>query len=98
VGDHAQMRFSEEKRLEENLYVRQDGTLSFFATPGKYEHTRYFGFSNFCFLDHIESLFLAHGGFEKLENGIIDRKLTNMKEDMEMDRKFIQSRWKYKGE
>ncbi|OUC39524.1 hypothetical protein D917_00910 [Trichinella nativa] len=33
--DHAQLRFGRGKKMEENLYVRQDGTFAYFFSEGQ---------------------------------------------------------------
>lgn len=34
LHDHAMLRFSKGHKIEENFYVRQDGTRAFYFTPG----------------------------------------------------------------
>lgn len=74
IDDTAQHRFKPDRKIDETLFVRQDGT-----------------FSHYFSTDEIATLFT---GLELLENDYVFRKTTNIKEGVDADRKFIQSRFK----
>ena len=93
VNDAAQLRFKEDRRIEDRLFVRQDGTLSYFFSIGKSKHL----FSNNIFIyvivEELKNLF-ENLGFETLECEIVIRRTTNVKEGLDSERRFIQGRWK----
>jgi methyltransferase-like protein 6 len=77
--DTAQLRFhqqSEPKLIEENLYLRQDGTLSYFFNE-----------------DYLRSLFESEG-FECTEIGCVRRTIVNRKQEISMQRKWIQAKFR----
>jgi len=60
--DHAQLRFKPGHKLEENLYVRQDGTMAYYFSLGELSCPIFLlGFSH-TFLFYYFFFFLSHRG------------------------------------
>ena len=77
-GDMAQARFSHYSKLDENLFVRQDGTRSYFFSK-----------------EFVSALF-EKSGFEILENHYLEKTVVNVKEEKEMQRIFLQGKFRLK--
>ncbi|KAI9222713.1 methyltransferase like 6 [Blastocladiella britannica] len=71
--DQAQLRFKPGRRLQDHLYVRQDGTMAFYFTT-----------------ELLAELFERHG-FEVESNVYIVKEVVNRKQDVRMDRIFVQA-------
>eukprot|EP01080_Neovahlkampfia_damariscottae_P008937 gene8937-886_t len=74
IEDMAQIRFAGSSKIDENYYVRIDGTRTYFFST-----------------EIISSLFSK---FEILENKYFEKKICNVKEEKEMDRVFLQGKFK----
>lgn len=73
--DMAQLRFKAGNKIDENFYVRQDDTRSYFFT-----------------LDETKEMFES-AGFEVLQNNFIDRRTINKKENINVQRWFLQGKY-----
>jgi methyltransferase-like protein 6 len=93
ANDAAQLRFKEDRKIEDRLFVRQDGTLSYFFTIGTSKLPNISQRNLILFLDELRSLFENYG-FETLECDVVVRRTTNLKEGIDSERRFIQGRWK----
>lgn len=78
--DAALKRFSNDRRLDEYLCVRQDGTLAY-----------YFGQEELCGLFTQESFTVA-------ECTLIHAKTTNIRRDLDLDRYFVQGKFRLASE
>lgn len=85
--DMAQMRFKPSRKIEDNLYARQDGTLAYFFDIGMAGDTCC-RLSNL--LDELDELFSRHG-LKKRKSSFIRRCIRNRKTNKEMHRVWIQS-------
>jgi methyltransferase-like protein 6 len=74
-GDLAQTRFKPESRIEENLFYRADGTLSYFFSE-----------------TFLKELF-ERAGFTTLQMELVEKKVVNRKQGVEMHRIFIQAKF-----
>lgn len=74
--DMAQIRFKAGNKIDDNFYMRQDGTRSYYFTT-----------------DEIDEL-MKKVGFEVIANEYIHRKTINIKENVDKDRIFVQSKFK----
>ncbi len=74
-GDLAQTRFKADSQIEENLFYRADGTLSYFFSQ-----------------DFLRELF-ERAGFNTLQMDLIEKKVVNRKQGVEMHRIFIQAKF-----
>ena len=76
VNDAAQLRFKDDNKLTDSLFVRQDGTLSYFFEQGE-----------------LRELVQAHG-FEVVECDYHRSKTTNIKQGLEVERVFLQAKFR----
>lgn len=74
--DMAQLRFKPGNKIDENFYMRQDGTRSYFFS-----------------LDETKSMFESEG-FEIVQNNIIERRTINKKENINVQRWFLQGKYR----
>ena len=74
-GDLAQKRFGRESKIEENYFVRQDSTLSYFFDE-----------------DRVNEL-MVKAGLKKIYCRRVQRKIVNRKENLVMDRVFLQAEY-----
>lgn len=91
INDAAQSRFKEDRKISDTLFVRQDGTLSYFFEKGNGE-LRYIGS---YILDELTAL-AAQGGFELVECDYINSKTSNVKKEIDVDRTFLQAKFRLK--
>ncbi|KAJ1973326.1 hypothetical protein H4R35_004177 [Dimargaris xerosporica] len=75
IYDAAQLRFKPGSKLDENHYVRQDGTMSYYFAQ-----------------DQLEKLF-TQAGFKPVSVEYVIRKTVNKKENIDVDRVFIQAKF-----
>lgn len=73
--DMAQVRFKAGHKIEDNFYMRQDGTRSYYFS-----------------LDAVEKIFVG-AGFEVVENSYVHRRTVNKKENVDVGRIFVQSKF-----
>lgn len=73
--DMAQIRFKAGHKIDENFYMRQDGTRSYYFS-----------------LDAVEKIFVT-AGFEVVENSYVHRRTVNKKENVDVGRIFVQSKF-----
>jgi methyltransferase-like protein 6 len=74
--DMAQLRFKPGNKIADNLYMRQDGTRSYFFS-----------------LDETKTIFES-SGFEILQNNFIERRTINKKENINVQRWFLQGKYR----
>lgn len=92
VNDAAQLRFKDDRKLTEKLFVRQDGTLSYFFDKGTKPAHRLFLMVS---IDELIELAIKHG-FEVLECDYFLSKTTNVKKEIDVDRTFVQAKFRLK--
>ncbi|KAL5286717.1 METTL6 family protein [Megaselia abdita] len=73
--DMAQLRFKPGHKISENLYMRQDGTRSYYFTE-----------------EELADLF-TRNGFEVKSNSYVHRRTLNVKEEIDVPRIFLQSKF-----
>lgn len=71
--DMAQVRFKPGHKIDENFYMRQDGTRSYYFST-----------------ELVENLFVE-AGFKLSENNYVFRRTVNKKEDVDVERVFVQT-------
>ncbi|KAJ1978821.1 hypothetical protein H4R33_005883 [Dimargaris cristalligena] len=73
--DAAQLRFKSGSKLEDNFYVRQDGTMAYYFSRAE-----------------LEALFRRAGFVPEMVDNIF-RKTTNVKQNLDVDRIFVQAKF-----
>lgn len=73
LHDMAQVRFKPGHKIDENFYMRQDGTRSYYFST-----------------ELVENLF-RQVGFKMCENNYVYRRTVNKKEDVDVERVFVQA-------
>ena len=76
VGDHAQSRFASRQAVEDDTFLRTNGTLSHFFSA-----------------EAMQTLFESCG-FDTVECKIVEREVTNRREDVTMSRRFVQGKFR----
>ncbi|EGG19778.1 hypothetical protein DFA_06878 [Cavenderia fasciculata] len=79
-------------------YAREDMAQSRFekhsSKLGDSFHVRFDGTRAYYFtLEHMEQLYTANGQFETFQNIIVEKQVVNRRDNNQMDRKFIQSKF-----
>eukprot|EP00842_Homolaphlyctis_polyrhiza_P004982 jgi/Hompol1/5485/HPOL_001985-RA len=79
LHDAAQLRFKAENRIDDRFYTRSDGTFSYYFT-----------------IEELRALFEGgdegDSGFVVLESEYVRKEVVNRKQDLHMDRVFLQAK------
>ena len=91
VNDHSMIRFEPGHKIEEKFYARQDGTRTFFFTI---EELDALFLKNYEIKSETEDKSGSFCLFEKEINEYVFRETVNFKENLRVDRVFVQSKFK----
>lgn len=84
LNDHSMIRFEPGHKLDTKLYVRQDGTRSYFFTLDEIED---------LFVHKLKNEQTNASLFTKVVNEYVFRETVNIKENLRVPRVFIQSKF-----
>lgn len=90
LNDAAQLRFGEDRKMTDSLFVRQDGTLSYFFSVGTGASCVVLESNS---VDELSQLACRHG-FEVVSCDHVHSKTTNVKKELDVDRTFVQAKFR----